>query len=50
MSGKDCDKMRDGGRMHCGHIEEGKPCCQCGYVRGQPVEYLEPPPPTAGKE
>lgn len=36
MTGKDCDKMRDGGEMHCGHVEEGLPCCQCGYVRWQP--------------
>lgn len=35
---KRCDKMRHGGDYHCGHIEEGKPCCQCGYVREEPKE------------
>lgn len=30
---RDCDLMRNSGLSHCGHIENGNPCCQCGYVR-----------------
>ena len=38
---RQCELMVDGGEMHCGHIEEGKPCCQCGYTRKGPSRVAE---------
>jgi len=31
-----CDRPVDNGDMHCGHINDGLPCCQCGYMRQIP--------------